>query len=247
MPKKGFFSIQSAASKNYPFKPLSRPYLRAIEKAIRFAWSDLVAAPQPHGINDLLDTNVGEVSISEALLRVLCTIHQADKQPVPAFSDNFETPTSDAGLRNYNGTVLSDRPDFCFRLKVNPCPGESKLYNGLFVEAKLIRQDGSLSGYMGGGLAKFLRGDYAWAMPHAMMLAYLRQTSQTLPNGLNGFFNRRGNTEKFQTQSSAQLCPITRQHPRAYTTVHSRTWNYPPPHNHSPGNIEIIHLWLNIT
>jgi len=246
MSKKGFFSIQSAATNHYPFKPLSPQYLRIIEEAIRFSWRELVAAPQPHGIHSLLDSDVGEVAISEALLRVLCGIQEAKERPVPAFSEHFEAPTSDAGLRNFSGNVLGTRVDFCFRLKINPYPGTSKIYNGLFVEAKLIRQDGSLSGYMGGGLIKFLRGDYAWAMPHAMMLAYLRQTSQTLPNALNSFFDRLGNTKNFQLKSPARTSPVTRYLPRAYKTVHGRTWNHPAPHNQLAGHIEIIHLWLNI-
>ncbi|MDA8364742.1 MAG: hypothetical protein M0Z84_13240 [Gammaproteobacteria bacterium] len=136
--------------------------------------------------------------------------------------------------------------DFCFRLKINPCPRTNKIYNGLFVEAKLIRHDGSLNGYMGDGLITFLRGDYAWAMPHAMMLAYLRQTSQTLPDALNIFFDRRRSREQFQLQSDTKLSPVTRYIPRAYTTVHNRTWNHPASHNQPARDIEITHLWLNI-
>lgn len=244
MAQPGFFSRKAAETSHYPYEPLSPPKLRAIEQAIRYAWEDLNAAPQPHGIANLLDA--GEVAISEALLRILAAMQTAEEPPVPAFTKEFQTPAPDGSLRNYNGEALSKRPDFCFRPKVNPRPGKNALYYAFFVEAKLVDQTGSVKPYVREGLIKFLKGDYAWAMPHAMMLAYLQQTKQALPKALVRYFSRLGNAEEFCLKSTVRLCTATRQLPRAHETVHRRTWNYPPPDNRSPGDIEIIHLWLRI-
>lgn len=241
MQRPGFFT-KNVVDAKYPFEPLSLAYIRAIEQAIRYAWKELMAAPGPHGVDLSAD---GEVEISEALLRVLEAIRGAEKPPVPAFSEHFETPQSDGSLRNFDGSELSKRPDFCFRLKINPYPGFNRHHYGFFVEAKLIGSDGSIRPYAQGGLVKFLRGQYAWAMSHAMMLGYLRKTGQKLPDALENYFNRLGNSEEYLVESMPRVCSYTHQTPKAYATIHRRTWPYPEGKG-SPGNIEIVHLWLNI-
>lgn len=241
MSKKGVFSIQAAATDHLPFAPLSPQQIRAILQAFRFAWSEFLAEPEPHGIEDV--SNAKEVPISEALLRVLCTIHNAKKPPIPVFSDEFQTPISDAGLRNYNGKKLGTKVDFCFRPKVNPYPGRNVDHYGLFVEAKPI-SGGELYNYMRNGLVKFLRGDYSWAMTQGMMVAYVQPTSQQLPDALIAYFKRLGNANTFGIQDTPRTWPADRHIPRPCLTVHERTWSYPSPEAPPPGNIEIIHLWL---
>ena len=172
-------------------------------------------------------------------------IHSAKTPPVPVFSAEFETPVSDGSLRNFDGTKLITRVDFCFRPKINPNPGLSKQYNGIFVEAKII-PDGELYAYMSQGLIKFLRGDCLWAMPHGMMIAYVRPTNQVLPDALVAYFERFSNADNYRLQVKPRTWPLDRHQPRPCATVHSRLWHYPPPHNHSSGVIEIIHLWLRV-
>lgn len=187
--------------------------------------------------------DTGEVAISEALLRVLCEVHAAEPCLLPTFSDEFETPVSDGSLRNFDGSKLITRVDFCFRLKVNPYPGRSKLYNGIFVEAKLITS-GSFSLYASTGLIKFLNGDYAWAMSQGMMVAYVLPTDQVLQDALDAYFKRFGNARKYGVKAPPQQWPIDLHLPRPCTTIHERDWRYPAPHGNAPGDIEIIHLWL---
>jgi len=241
MAKKGSFSIQAAATEHLPFSPLSPQQIRAILKAFRLAWSEFLAEPEPHGIENVLGAK--EVPISEALLRVLCTIHNAKKPPIPAFSSDFQTPISDGSLRNFDGSRLVTKVDFCFRPKVNPYPGRNIDQYGLFVEAKPIL-NGTLSNYMRKGLVKFLRGDYAWAMTQGMMVAYVRPTNQQLPNALIAYFKRLGNAKTFGIRNTPRAYPTDTHNPRPCLTVHERTWSYPSPKANVPGDIEIIHLWL---
>lgn len=241
MTKKGFYSIQSATTGHLPFSPIPPQHIRAILEAFRLAWSEFLAEPEPHGIGDVSDAK--EVPISEALLRVLCTIHNAKKPPIPIFSDEFQIPISDASLRNFDGTKLITKVDFCFRPKINPYPGRNVDQYGLFVEAKPI-DGGQLHNYMKKGLVKFLRGDYAWAMTQGMMVAYVSPPGRRLPDALEAYFKRLGNAKSFGIQRPPKGWAADRHNPRPCLTVHKRTWSYPPPNTNTPGDIEIIHLWL---
>lgn len=241
MTKKGFYSIQAATTGHLPFSPIPPQHIRAILQAFRLAWSEFLAEPKSHGIENVSDAK--EVPISEALLRVLCTIHNAKEPPIPVFSDEFQTPISDASLRNYDGTRLITKVDFCFRPKINPYPGRNVDQYGLFVEAKPI-DGGKLHNYMRNGLVKFLRGDYAWAMTQGMMVAYVSPTSQQLPAALISYFARLGNAKTFGLTATPRTWHADRHSPRPCFTVHNRNWQYPHPEARAPGDIEMIHLWL---
>lgn len=245
MSQPGHLSRRAVFEKgNLPFERIGDLELRAVEQAIREAWSHLVKNQSMHNI-DLEEAN--EVTISERLVRIIDTIRRHTPPLIPAFSKYFETPQPDATLRNYRGDEI-DYPDFVFRLKVNTKPGINGFYFGLFVEAKIITNGGRNVGkYASQGLKRFLDGEYAWAMPHAMMLGYKRFTTQTLPKSIDDHFNKPGNKEKFEVKSAtAALCNFTRVKPRAYVTIHGRsTWSYVETGN-APGDIEIIHLWLEV-
>lgn len=227
-----------------PFERMGDLDIRAVELAIREAWLHLVKNQSIHDI-DLTEAN--EVTISERLVRIIDVIRRHTPPLIPAFSNNFETPQPDAALRNYRNDEI-DYPDFVFRLKVNTKPGINGFYFGLFVEAKIIANGNQNVGtYVREGLKRFLDGEYAWAMPHAMMIGYKRFTTQTLPKPLDDHFNKPGNKAKYEVKSTAStLCIFTRVKPRAYITIHGRsTWNYVGTGN-PPGDIEIIHLWLEV-
>lgn len=243
MVKKGFFSVQAVATAHMPFSPLTTPQLRAVIEAFRMAWSEFLVMPEPHGIDNVLKAR--EVPLSDALLDVMSTIHNTDPPPIPAFSQGFQTPVSDESQRNFDGSKMITKVDFCFRPKVNPYPGCNPRYYGLFVEAKPVI-DGAVSNYMRNGLIKFRIGDYAWAMTQGMMVAYVRSPKRELLEALSVYFERHGNTENFGLRAKPRPWPKDQHLPHACTTTHERTWQYPPPNPHSPGDIEIIHLWLPI-
>lgn len=245
LPSPGLLSKRAILEKSkLPYEKLGDLHIRAVEQAIRTAWKNLVTHQAIHEID--LSTAI-EVTISERLIRIIDLIRRQDPPLIPAFSEYFETPQPDSALRNYKNDEI-DYPDFVFRLKLNNKPGLNGLYFGLFVEAKLLTNGSQTVGlYVRKGLKRFIDGEYAWAMPHAMLLGYKRSTTQQLPQALDSHFSKSGNSAKFEVKSNgAKVCKYTRGQPSAYSTIHGRdTWNYIETGD-SPGDIEIIHLWLEI-
>lgn len=241
MVAKGTFSAQAVAKDHLPFPPLTTLQIRAVLEAFRLAWSHFLAMPEPHGIEVVEKAN--EVPLSDAMLAVMATIHNTTPPPIPVFSEDFQTPISDESTPNFDSSKLITKVDFCFRPKVNPYPGRNPRFYGLFVEAKPVI-DGSISNYTRNGLDKFRIGDYAWAMTQGMMVAYVRPTNRELHGALTEYFERHGVAKKFGLRAPPRTWPKDRHRPRACTTSHERSWQYPRPHIHDPGDIEIIHLWL---
>lgn len=72
---------------------------------------------------------------------------------------------------------MTKAPDLFFKLRddaIEPRPVLSE-FEGLFIEAKPVDSKHPVgSKYCDDGLIRFVRGDYAWAMQEAMMLAYAR-------------------------------------------------------------------------
>lgn len=103
----------------------------------------------------------------------------------------FSKRTYDSVIRqgqwsNYNGAVLTKTPDLCFKLRDDNSEARRIIpeYNALFIECKPVDIRHSASGrYCDDGLIRFIRGDYAWAMPEGMMLAYARN-GRTISNHL---------------------------------------------------------------
>ena len=89
----------------------------------------------------------------------------------------FETVIRQGQWANYDGTRLTKTPDLFFKLRDDdsePRPVLSE-FDGLFIEAKPVDSTHpACSKYCDDGLIRFVRGDYAWAMQEAMMLAYAR-------------------------------------------------------------------------
>ena len=89
----------------------------------------------------------------------------------------FEMVIRQGEWANYNGTSIRKSPDLFFKLRddnneTRPVLSE---FDGLFIEAKPVDKTHPVgSKYCDDGLIRFVRGDYAWAMQEAMMLAYVR-------------------------------------------------------------------------
>lgn len=240
MAKLGLLSRQAGATDHLPFRPLSPQHIRVVLDAFRMAWSEFIAEHTVHGVREVEEA--WEVPISDAMLRILGTIHNTSPPLIPVFTEEFQTPVSDGTLRNFDNTA-STRADFCFQPRINPYPGTNPAYYGLFVEAKPIF-DGKLTNYMGKGLVKFLRGEYAWAMTQGIMVAYVRPTNNDLPDALVNYFDRHGNYQKYALKDVPKFWSADRSASRPCISVHGREWHYPNSEGKLPGDIEITHLWL---
>ncbi len=106
---------------------------------------------------------------------------------VPGFNKRtYETVIRQGQWANYDGTRLTKTPDLFFKLRddeVEPRPVISE-FDGLFIEAKPVDKTHPAGAkYCDDGLIRFVRGDYAWAMQEAIMLAYARD-GRTIANNL---------------------------------------------------------------
>ena len=118
---------------------------------------------------------------------------------------------------------------------------------GLFVECKVIgvrRKRVPL--YVGNGMARFLDGDYAWAMNGAVMVGFVLG-GQALPGDLNAYFRHpraarssmrcrpgAGLSRPTWTNNSPELSAV-------HVSEHSRRFSI---EGAVPGNIELAHMWL---
>ncbi len=246
MPSTGHGSFTRAGSvyDRMPYPGFTNVEILAVESALRLAWTESAKRFRCHQINF---SHANEDDISSALVLILDDIWAHDRHLLTGLSDYFHPVpefNSQHGAFDYLGKALTLRPDLTFRRAYIP-PGLSTLNGCLFVEAKLIEPDKTMGKYCGDGLIRFVNGKYAWAVPQAMMLGYLRETSQALPDSLAAHLRRYGKQEKYHPTDGPRAFARSRFAQRAYLTTHDRTWPYPGT-DRSPGPITVFHVWLRV-
>ncbi len=157
----------------------------------------------------------------------------------PAWRTLVSSVVRDHSVISYDGEHLDKKPDISLHLtRRHPA-------FRLEVECKLIdhTKRKSVSAYTKEGLARFLRGEYAWGTREAFMLAYVRDDS-SLASSLTPFLDRhkQGGADPYQTHelptAIGDRANLARSsHGRSFTYVHGPTPS-------SPGPIIIWHLWL---
>lgn len=242
---RGRFTRAGSAYDNMPYGRFSDLEILVIEKALRLVWTESSKRIHCHQIDF---NSANEEGISSALMMVFDDIWSYDRhllselaeifQPVPEFN-------SQRGDVDYLGHHLKYRPDLTFRRNYTD-PGMSALNGCLFIEAKRVEQTKTMGDYCGKGLMRFVDGTYAWAMPQAMMLGYVRDTNQKLPGTLSDYLKRLGKAALYNVKQNPVAFPLSRFANRTYITVHDRTWLYPGT-TRAAGQISVHHLWLDIT
>jgi hypothetical protein len=223
-----------------PYPPLTPELQRVIRAAVGVAWR-VVLREIVEGRCD----RTGEVSITIALERALN--HLLDEEPsfVPGFSASiFETLVRGGEVVNYNRTSVEKRPDLTFRPAGHAPSGVERTQYGMFVECKLVDAKHSRRSYGDQGILRFVRGEYAWAMPHAMMIGYVAtetHRAEDFPQFLKKHRSR------YQLEGDATLEDMSSS-PREVTirSKHARQWRYPQ-NNGEPGKIDILHCWLSMS
>lgn len=240
----GTFTKSEPVYSNLPYKGFAAIELLAVEKALRSVWIEVAKRKNRHKIDFL---TAKEDEISTALVLIFDDLIAERSGLLTELEKTFESLpefNSHHGAVDYLGKPLTKRPDLTFRRRY-PEPGTSKLNGSLFIEAKIIDQSRTMGKYCGDGLKRFVVGDYAWAMPQAMMLGYTRMTDQKLPDSLADHFKRLGKQQEFQLTEGPNPFPLSRFANRSYVTVHNRTWKYPGT-DLTPGSISVLHLWLPV-
>jgi hypothetical protein len=167
----GFFTLGVPAERYHlPHPPLGLPVILLIRRVLLRAF----------GILREQSFNLAEASEDQITAALRSTIESKLRQTgeVRGFNKRtFEFMVRQGQWQNYNGTVLTKTPDLFFKLRDDEGHRSAILseFDGLFIEAKPVdSRHPAGSKYCDDGLIRFVRGDYAWAMQEAMMLAYAR-------------------------------------------------------------------------
>ncbi len=161
----------------------------------------------------------------------------------------FETVIRQGQCANYDGTRLTKSPDLFFKLRDDesePRPVLSE-FEGLFIEAKPVDSTHSAgSKYCDDGLIRFVRGDYAWAMQEAIMLAYARD-GRTIAGHLMPAMADADRKTSLATirapegciATAAEACPEAEA---VHVSEHQRDFSWPDEKGPAT-NILVYHLW----
>lgn len=226
-----------------PFEHIPSPMISCAENAIRVAWQALTDTQLEYGI-DLSKDNESLISYKLVqILNFLCRGVNKPSQEFVDFVEYFEAVNVGSGYQDYKGRSIM-QPDFVLRPRNNPNPGLDAGYYAIFVEAKIIGITGQqTSAYFQEGVERFLDGRYAWAMPHGLMVAYVR-SGQVVFDALSDYLNGKGHVEIFNVKQLPVFAKVPNRSPKVCVTVHERKWKYDN-RSGTPGNIEIRHLWLD--
>ncbi len=235
-------ALERQASMPYPgFQDFE---VELLEKMLRRMWCEALASQALHKVDF---AKAKEEEIPFALAVTFDTVLSVHSGKFQDFLGAFSYDAPEPKLQNFDRSSIGKKCDFTFRRAV-PQPGTSRLHNAFFVEAKLVTNDHTMGYYASTGLERFLDGDYAWAMPQAMLLGYKRLTSQELPRSLEDHFRRNGGkkAQDLHLIEGPEAFVLSRGTPRMYWTLHNR--DKPRPGTEvTLGKIQVFHLWLNVS
>lgn len=218
-----------------PFPSWAVDDIRLVERAISLAWKRLLADPCAKSVM----RGGKEIAISNKLQDAIETI--LNEELIHGFSPAvFSPPVRGGELEDFSGRSLEKRPDLTFnRHTAVPCTR----YHALFFECKLIGRGRTVKDYVNEGLERFRDGRYAWAMPHAGMIAYLVGAKSKCTDA-------RAELESYWS-STAAGDPTRPSEPlrteqyldlEAVITIHQR--NFVLQNGRTPGPLSLRHLWL---
>lgn len=156
-------------------------------------------------------------------------------------SGMFGRVSREPKVTNFDKKHPDKMPDIFFGLKRNGLPTLSE-QDGLFVECKPVDRNHSVSAhYCKKGLARFVMGDYAWAMQEALMVGYV-----TAPYS----FTKPSEVENLSTVlDDKKSCELnTKSHFKSakfeiYYSTHDRKFEWLE-NRGKACSIAVSHLWL---
>lgn len=230
------FSLGIPPTKKSAFSAWPLPIVLVIEDAIRKAYASIEEIlGAKHTLN-----SANEDTITNALQEALIGLRK-DGQAIPGFSiATFALPIRGQNIADYSGKIINKQPDLTFYKALT-----EDLEDGWFCECKIVDKTHSLSDYLHKGLLRFVNGNYAYAMPHAQMIAYVRDSKK--PADLIDFFQKtpKDSIHNHASMMSLKAKPIT-SNPDLIITSHSRS-AYSLPGKNPLGDIEVRQIWLSRT
>jgi len=213
--------------------------MKVVENALSWAWRELLS-DVANGHFSICKSD--EDQITRRLYSILCRMHAKDPDRISGFS-LFETPVREGNMSNYDGKHPDRQPDLTFRpLRGHIQTSDSSLA-GIFVECKPIDSGHPIqSVYCKEGLIRFIRGDYAWAVDHALMVGYVRNRCH-LPSGLTPCIDDDQAGKKYRFEGNLTALTPTSSGDAVYQSTHRRTFSLS---SQPADSIDLHHLWLHL-
>jgi len=233
-----------------PYQDLSLLMREAIEEALLMAWSRLPAEAQAQGV-DLM--KVGEEPLTRLFRDELDKLRLDNTEPVPGFTEAvFQHMPESEGVPNFTGLpdkANTKRPDLVFRPVRRPAGVVRTVTYGMFVECKIIHRSTNHHGvkdYCEQGIGRFVFGEYAWMMPRGIMIGYVRD-DKDIPGTLTTFLQ---DSEALSLYQVLTLPKPSRRNARGlefFTSTHGRANVMIGRSGRTPGDVELLHVWLHVT
>jgi hypothetical protein len=224
----------------YPFETI-----RLVERAIAEAWRVIRDHPA-----DGFDLATADEDTITSELRACLINNVLDGPAVPGFNSKTFHITRDSKFESFDRSRRELMPDFHIAvvrddISILDAAKILKSEDGLFIECKPVDRDHPTgTDYCDRGIARFVRGEYAWAMPEGLMVAYAAD-GYTIPDKLSDAISARRTALKSDGEvSHCTKCAAEgyTQHP--HITIHRRGFTYLQTRTKAPP-IRLRHLWLN--
>lgn len=224
-----------------PHSPYPKATLRLVERAITEAWRIIRDTPQ--GDFDIMNDDEDRITRE---LRTCLMNRVLDGGLVKGFTSDQFRMQREPKFESYDGTYLDKMPDLYIDIiRDDPSVVSIPSNDGLFGECKPVGKTHTVGAtYCNKGVARFVKGEYAWAMPHALMIGYA-DSKYTIPTKLKKALRDR--KTELKTNGTVTKCRCGSpggyaQHP--HETTHSRGFIYPQTLTLAP-DILLRHLWLD--
>jgi hypothetical protein len=222
-----------------PHPPISLPVFLVVEAALRAAWDLMRTKPNP----DFQLLTEDEDPVTCELCERICN-EIFNRGVVEGFDRNlFGKPTRESKVKNCDGKKLDKMPDLLIDLVDRPVV-RIPAQDSLFIECKPVQVGRSAGAhYCDKGIIRFVQGDYAWAMPNALMIGYVTE-NYTVSKKLNAALSKRRTA--IPTIALPKLCkrsPATESSEPTHISKHGRTFRYVETDKPAPP-ILLRHLWL---
>lgn len=223
-----------------PHKPLPLAVFLIVEDAIRVSWERLKARPNPQinlqtATEDEVTHDLYEVIYDEVFNQGL--VEGFDREHVTVV-------TREAKVRNFDRAKLDKMPDLLVGIV-----GRNDVYRNtqdwLFIECKPVDANHTVGVHYGAkGIARFIRGEYAWAMTSALMVGYASRGYAIDPKLTEALENRKEEFKVRQMPVPCRRSPAVSYAEKVHITQHERTFNYVENGQPAP-SINLRHLWLS--
>jgi hypothetical protein len=220
-----------------PHPEIPQSVLLVVEEALCEAWERLRTTPQVDF--DLLKADEDTVTLK--LYEILCD-EVFGRHIVGGFSrELFDMPAREPKIRNYDGTKPDKMPDMLIRLVDRSSVVNSQ--DGLFIECKPVDAKHSIGvHYCNKGIARFVLGEYAWAMTTAMMVGYV-MSGYTISSNLTAVLKVRTKLQTVEFPSALQHSKPGKNSEVVHVSRHLRPFRYLENGQQAPA-ITLRHLWL---